>query len=116
MTKIIVGLVSNALAILAAEYLVTGFSVTDDPLGFTVVAVLFTIANSIILPVLRFILTPFIWLTLGLLAVAINGALIYAVDILSEGITIDGIIPLIWGTMIVGAVNATVAYIAKPKK
>ncbi len=115
MTKLIIGLISNTLAILAAEYLVDGFSVTDDLAGFAVVVVLFTVANSVILPILRFILAPFIWLTLGLLAVAINGLLIYTVDIFSQGITIDGIMPLVWGTIIVGAVNATVAYIAKAK-
>ncbi len=37
MIKLVVGLISNTLAILAAEYLVAGFSVTDDLAGFAVV-------------------------------------------------------------------------------
>lgn len=113
MLKLIIALGSNLVAILAAEYFVAGFEVTNDWIGFAIVVVLFTIANSLILPMLRFILKPFIWLTLGLLALALNGALIYAVDILSEGITISGLVPLILATIIVGLVNAFFALGAK---
>ena len=102
MKKIIIGLVSNLVAILLAEYLITGF--------------LFTIANSFILPILRFVFKPLIWLTAGLLALAFNGLLIYIVDILSAGITISGPIPLILATIVIGMVNATFAYGAKAFK
>lgn len=113
MLRLIIALVSNAAAILAAEYFVAGFEVTDKIIGFAIVVILFTIANSFILPMLRLILKPFIWLTMGLLAVAINGVLIYIVDILSDGITINGLLPLIYATVIIGFVNAVFALGAK---
>ena len=113
MLKLIIALVSNAVAILAAEYFITGFEVTNDLVGFAIVVLLFTVANSLILPMLRMIFKPFIWLTLGLLAVALNGVLIYFVDILSEGITISGLAPLILATIIIGIVNAFFALGAK---
>ncbi len=113
MVRILIGLVSNLAALLAAEYLITGFSVTNDWAGLAIVVGLFTLANSFVLPILRFMLKPLIWLTLGLLNFALNGVLIYVVDIVSDGITIDGLIPLLLATVVMGAVNATIAYGAK---
>lgn len=116
MLRLLISLVSNAAAILAAKHFVTGFEVTGDYAGFAVLVVLFTIANSLILPMLRLILKPLIWLTLGLGAVVINGALIYIVDILSGSITISGLIPLLLATVIIGLVNAFFALGAKAFK
>lgn len=116
MLKLIIALAGNAVAILAAKYFVPGFEVTDNWIGLGIVILLFTVANSLILPMLRVILKPFIWLTLGLLAFALNGALIFAIDILSENITIIGLAPLIWATVIVGLVNAIFALGAKAFK
>ena len=116
MKKIIIGLISNLAAILLAEYLISGFQVVNNWQGFAIVVILFTIANSFVLPMLRFVLKPLIWLTAGLLALALNAALIYIVDILSAGITISGLIPLILATIVIGMVTATFAYGAKAFK
>lgn len=113
LVRIIVGLISNWLALMAAEYLISGFSVVDDLLGLITVVALFTLANSLILPALRIILKPLFWLTLGLGPLVLNGVLIYLVDIYSEGITISGFVPLLLATVVVGAVNATVGYAVK---
>lgn len=113
MLQLLIALISNLAAILAAKYLVAGFEVTNDLLQFAILVVLFTIANSLILPMLRLIFKPFIWLTLGLLAVVLNGLLIYIIDILSNSITISGFIPLLLATIIIGFVNAVFALGAK---
>ena len=112
MFKLLVALLSNAIAIFAAEYFVGGFEVTNDWKGLAIVILLFTAANSLVLPVLRFVLKPLIWLTLGLFALVINGALIYVVDILSEGITISGLLPLLLATIIIGLINAIFSWIS----
>ena len=113
MLSLIVNLGSNLVAILVAGYFVAGFHVSYEPVGLAVVVLLFTVVNSLILPIIRFVLKPLIWLTLGLLAVVINGALIYIVDKLSDSITIEGFISLALATLIIGMVNATIAYGAK---
>lgn len=112
MFKALIYLISNAVAIFAAEYFVPGFEATNDWAGFAVVVLLFTAANSLVLPVLRFILKPLIWLTLGLFSLVINGALIYVVDILSEGITISGLLPLLLATIIIGLINAIFSWLS----
>ena len=106
-------MISNLAAILITEYFVPGFQVTHDPVGLAVVVALFMVANSIILPVLRTVLKPLIWLTAGLLGIALNGILLYIVDKLSEGITISGLSALIISTIVIGVVNATLSYGAR---
>ena len=110
MLRLIIALLSNAAAILAVEYFVDGFQVTHEPLGFAIVVILFAIANSFILPMLRVVLKPLTWLTFGLLPTVLNGILIYIIDIASDGITISGLLPLIYATIIVGIVNAFFAW------
>lgn len=111
--KLVIGFASNLVALLVSAYFLAGFEITDDWVGRLIVALLFTLANSIILPVARAIVSPISWLTFGLLPVLINGILIYAVDIFSDGITINGILPLVVATIIFGMINATFAFTAK---
>lgn len=113
MLKLIIALISNLAAVLVAEYVVIGFNVTDNIVGFAIVVALLTVANSFFLPMLRFIAKPFSWLTLGLLPFILNGALIYAVDFISGGITISGLLPLLYATVIIGIINALFALGAK---
>ena len=110
MIRLLIAFISNVVAILATEYFVTGFQVTHEPVGFVIVALLFTLANGILLPMLRFILKPIIVITFGLFALVLNGAMIYAVDFFSANITISGLLPLIYATIIVGIVNAFFAW------
>lgn len=114
--KIFIALISNLAAIFASRYLVAGFTVSDDIPGLAMVVILMTIANWLILPMLRFIATPFSWLTFGLLPMALNGILIYSVDIISQSITINGLLPLIYTTVIFGVINALFALGAKALK
>lgn len=109
MFKALIFLASNLIAILVTDRWVDGFSVSHEPLRFFVVVVLFTIANSVILPMLRMIFKPFIWVTLGFLGFVLNGVLIYIVDVASESVTIDGFLPLLLATIIIGFINAVFA-------
>ncbi|MEK7191958.1 MAG: phage holin family protein [Patescibacteria group bacterium] len=113
MVKLIAGFISNLLGVVAAKNFIAGFSITEDLVQLAIVIAFFTIANSIILPVLRFIFKPITIITLGLFALALNGLMIYAVDFFSENITISGLLPLLYTTVLMGAINATVAYFYK---
>ena len=105
-TRLIIGFFANLAALFVAKYFVAGLTVTQDLAGLAIVVILFTIANSLILPMLRVIFKPLSWLTLGIFPLLLNGVLIYVVDFLSESITINGLLPLIYTTVIFGIVNA----------
>lgn len=113
MVKLVVGFMSNLAGVLVAKNLIADFSVTEDWTQLAIVAAIFTAANSVVLPVLRFIFKPLTIITLGLFAVVLNGLMIYAVDFFSENITISGLVPLLYTTVIMGAINATFAYLYK---
>ncbi|MDP3901753.1 MAG: phage holin family protein [bacterium] len=119
MFKIIISLFSNLVALLVAERFVAGFVVTNEPIAFVIVVALLAVANSIILPMLRLIFKPFIWLTFGVLALVLNGAMLYLVDFFSNSITIsitNSWYPLIYATIIFGIINAIFALGARAFK
>jgi len=113
MIGIIFALISNLVAILVTERFINGFTVTHEPFALAIVVILFAIANSVILPMVRFILKPLIWLTLGFLGFILNGVMIYLVDTFSDSVTINGFLPLFYATIIIGVINATIAYGAR---
>lgn len=96
---------SNSIAILAANHFIPGFIFSGNFTALLLASLIFTAANLIIKPVLRLILTPFILLTFGLLIIGINAIFLYLLDILVKTLTINGIIPLLLATILIGLVN-----------
>lgn len=103
--KLVFLLVANALALLAAAWLVPGFHLSLTPAIIVQVTVVFTLVNIFIKPIVKVILSPLIILTLGLAIVVINALMLYVVDWASAGLTIDTIPALVWSTLIISIVN-----------
>lgn len=100
---------SNAVAILAASYFIAGFSFrAEDFIGLMEAAFILTVLNMFLRPFVKFFLGPFVLLTFGLLIIVINAGMLYLLDFLSDPLTIQGILPLILGTFVIGAVNAVI--------
>jgi len=106
-------IVSNSIAILAAAQFVPGFKFTGGFIELLMTAVILTAINTFIKPLLKLFLGPFIVLTLGLLIVVVNAISLYLLDLWSTAITIQGIMPLIWATILIGTVNTIVNFAAK---
>lgn len=104
---------SNLVALWLATNFVSGFEVSADFARFLIAAVLFTLINILIKPIFKAILSPFIILTLGLLSLVINAGMLYLLDLLSENVTITSIESLIYGTLIISAVNLLIGFSAK---
>lgn len=102
---LVFSLAANLAAIFAANYFIDGFAVMPTFFGFLSVAALLTAANAFLRPILKLILTPIIILTFGLFTVFINAALLYALDIFSGELTIEGPLTLVYATLVIGAVN-----------
>ncbi|PIR89017.1 MAG: hypothetical protein COU07_03965 [Candidatus Harrisonbacteria bacterium CG10_big_fil_rev_8_21_14_0_10_40_38] len=103
--KIITTYIVNIVALFAAVYFVTGFEITPTAKGYLIVGALLTAVNLVIRPVIKFILTPVIILTLGLFSLVINSAILYILDIMSTSLTIRGFLPLLYATLIITAIN-----------
>lgn len=111
--KIIFSLFANSIALIAASYFVEGFKISLDPQKFLMVAGILTLINLILKPILKLFFGPLIVLTLGIGIVVINTSLIYILDIVSQDVSINGLKPLLFTTLIIGVVNLVVAFSAK---
>lgn len=103
--RLVFSVFSNALAIIAAAYFITNFVFDGDFISLLTAAVILTLINIFIRPVMKLVLGPLIVLTLGLFIIVINGLIIFMLDFFSPSITINGLLPLFLATLIIGAVN-----------
>ncbi len=111
--KIVFYVLSNAVALLVAAYFVTGFVMSGNVTAILVTAVILTAINTFVKPVLKLFLGPLILLTFGLFSIVINGIALFILDIFSDPLTIQGYIPLLYGTLIVTVVNMVLALAGK---
>jgi putative membrane protein len=104
-SHIIGAVVVNALALWITSLFLPNFYLTPKLVDILGVALIFTALNYLVRPILKFMLLPFIVLTLGLGLLVINGFMLFLLDLLSKDITIQGVPTLIYATLIVGVVN-----------
>ena len=115
LSGVVLQIFSNAVAILAAGYFITGFDWTGNFLELVIAAAILTLINKILKPIAKLFFGPLILITFGLFLVAINAATLYLLDLWIEPLRIQGLIPLFLGTLIVGVVNFLVGTARKPK-
>lgn len=103
--KFIVQILTNAVAIFLASYLVPGFSFTGNVLMLLIAGLILGLINFIIKPILKLISAPLILLSLGLFLIVINIALLWLLDFLMPELIISGIWAYFWGVIIISAIN-----------
>ncbi|MDP3725541.1 MAG: phage holin family protein [Nanoarchaeota archaeon] len=112
-SHIILHLAANALAILAADYFIKGFSFAGNFKDLMIAALALTAINTFLRPIVRLVLSPFILLTLGLLSIVINAAILRILDIFQNPLTIEGYKTLLLSTLIISAANMMLMVSAK---
>ena len=116
LARLFFAFISNLVAIFLTDYFIAGFEVKPDLESFLLVALLFTLLNVFLKPVLKFILAPVIILTLGLFSLVLNAALLYALDLISESLTINGLVPLFYATLVMSFVNVTLHFLDRSRR
>ena len=114
--KILVLLIASAGGLLLADYFVVGFSVTHDPESFIILTALFAVLQFFLRPILRLLFLPLILLTLGLFTLVINAVLLGILDFSTANLTIEGLQPLIFGTLIMAAAHFAATILWHPSK
>lgn len=104
---------SNLIALFLAGNLIPGFVISDNLTNLTIAAAIFTLINTYLRPLIKMILSPLVFLSLGLFTLVINAGMLYLLDILSENVTIIGKEPLIYGTLLITGVNFLLHFSAK---
>lgn len=113
LARLILAFIANAVAFWATSYFVPGFEISYELTNFLIVSGLFTIINLYIKPIVKMILSPLIILSFGLFTLVINAALLWGLDLVSKNLTISGLMPLIYATVIISLVNLVVHFSAK---
>ena len=113
--KIVFAILVNAFALYTASYFIDGFLLSGSWSGLFVLALIFTLLNFFLRPILKLVLGPLLLLTLGLGIVIVNILVLYILDIISNEITIHGYMPLFWGTLLIGVVNGLFHILHKKK-
>lgn len=111
--KFIFYVFSNAIAILAAAYLIAGFEFSGDFKALLIAAVILTLINAFLKPILKLFFGPLILITFGLFIIVINAISLYLLDFWSKSLTIEGFKSLLFATLIVSAVNILINLGAK---
>ena len=109
--SLVIHLISNSVAIYAAAYLVNGINFNGNWLVLLFAGLVMGAINFFVKPVLKLIAFPFILITFGLFTLVINMALLWTVDLLVKELTIETLLALFWGTVIISVVNFTLSHL-----
>src|SRR3989344_5207782 len=105
LSGIILQVFSNAVAILAAGYFIARFDWTGNFMELVIAAAILTLINKILKPIAKLFFGPVILITFGLFLIVINAGALYLLDLWTTPLKIDGLVPLVLGTLVVGVVN-----------
>ncbi len=112
---LLVRFLGNIAALWVAAELLDGVSYGGDVERLLLAALVLTIANWLVRPVLTVLALPVIILTLGLALFFMSLAMLLLTAWLVDGLRIDGFWTAVGATIIVWAVNAAVQAVA-PKR
>ena len=106
MSRVLVRLAITAAAIYAATRFVAGIHFTGGVAALFGVALVFTLVNALLKPILTLLTCPLIILTLGLFTLVINGVMLLATASLSESLglrfAVDTLAAAFWGGLVIG--------------
>lgn len=121
--RIILKSIAGILGIYVAVHFVTGtdiqlisgseifgIALTERWHVFVLIGTFLGLINTFIKPLVSVITTPIRILTLGLFGLIINMTTIWALDVVFAELTIAGLIPLFWTTMVIWGINLFIGH------
>jgi putative membrane protein len=124
--RLIVRLLINAVALWLTTIIVTGVKVVpyepggtlETVLTFLLLAVIFGIVNGVIGNLIRIVAFPIYVLTLGLIALIVNGLLLLLVAWISSligfGLVVDGFWWGVLGALVLGLISWLIGILLRP--
>lgn len=120
MNRILVRLAITAAAIYAATRLVDGIHFTGGIAAMFGVALVFTVVNALLKPIVTLLTCPLIILTLGLFTLVINGIMLLATASLSESFglhfAVDNLVAAFWGGVVIGICSMILTVVFDTRK
>jgi putative membrane protein len=107
--RVVVGTVGNVIAIWAAARIVGNVDLSRSWWTVILAALILTLLNAYVKPVLRVLAFPLVLLTLGIALFFISMLMLWLTSAVVSGFSIDGFWPLVKATIIVWLVNLVFA-------
>lgn len=104
MGRFVVKILVVAVAIAVTAGLMPGIEVDGGGGNLIWIALLFTLVNLLLKPLVKLISLPLLVLSLGLFAFVINAGLLLFTAWLSDALTVDGFWPAVWGSILISLV------------
>lgn len=113
MTKFILRLLINAIALYLAVLIVPGITLSTDMASLIWLALIFGLINALVRPLLKFLTCLLIALTLGLFTLVINTFLFWLTSVVGQsfGIGLDISDPVWWNAFLGGLVVSIVSVV-----
>lgn len=111
MTKFILRLIINAIALYLAVLIVPGLALQSNLVSVIWLALIFGVVNALFRPLLQFLTCPLIILTLGLFTLVINTFLFWLTSVIGQSLGIALIIsdPVWWNAFLGGLIVSIVS-------
>lgn len=118
MSKLIVRLLINALALYAAVAIVPGITAqSNNWLSYIWLALIFGLINALVRPFIMMLTCPLIILTLGLGTLLVNTVLFYLAGLIGTnwgvGFTVEGFLPAFLGALVTSVVSVALSIVLK---
>lgn len=113
MTKFILRLLINAIALYLAVLIVPGLDLQSNMLSLVWLALIFGVVNALFRPLLQFLTCPLIILTLGLFTLVINTFLFWLTSVVGQWFGIALLIsdPVWWNAFLGGLIVSIVSVV-----
>lgn len=102
---LLVKIISGILGLWLAVHYVPGVSFAGSLKILAFAGLLLGLVNFFVRPLLGLVTLPLKMLTLGLFGFVINAAIVWLLDVFFVDLTIMGIIPLLWTTLLIWGLN-----------
>jgi putative membrane protein len=109
MIKFIIRWAINGAALYAAAWAVAGINFEGDWMGLVWLALIITLLNALLRPLLKLLTLPLIILTLGLFTLVINTLVLMLTSSIGNafglGLTVEGFWPALLGSLVISIVS-----------
>jgi len=114
LSKLIVQILTNAVAIYVAAEIVSGFTLQENSFVTLLTAgFILGLINYFIKPILKLISAPLILFTLGLFTIVINIAMLLLLDHFMAKLEISSLWAAFWAMIVISAVNIFIGAFSK---
>jgi len=106
---LIISLITNALALVITVNIVDGITIQNTS-TLIIAAIVIGLINTFIKPILKLISLPITLITFGLFAIVVNAACLGLAALFIPGFEISGIIPALFGAIVLSIVSTAIHF------